>query len=189
MHFAYFCTAKARTMNLTPTIIQDFKSGNLESFYSEAYADLLTYAERQLGEHHALLAEDLVQDAIFQSYRQRDAIADGQQWKTFLFRLIHNAAVSLRRSHSAEQRYLSHEQYAASQQVGEADFVRSLVQQETLERLFGAIRSLPHRYQNIFQLSFEQGLRNPEIAELLKISVRAVVKQKTRLLQLLRQRL
>ena len=95
MHFAYFCTAKARTMNLTPTIIQDFKSGNLESFYSEAYADLLTYAERQLGEHHALLAEDLVQDAIFQSYRQRDAIADGQQWKTFLFRLIHIAAVSL----------------------------------------------------------------------------------------------
>lgn len=170
-------------MQLTPSIIADFKGGRLESFYAEAYADLLTYATRLLGEQHALMAEDIVQDTIFKSYQHRSGIVDGRQWKTYLFRLIHNAAVSIHRSHAAQQRYLS-------QQVElEDDFTRSLVEQETLERLFEAIDELPERYRRLFDLSFEQGLRNEEVAQLLSVSTRAVVKQKARLIDLVGQRL
>ncbi len=129
------------------------------------------------------MAEDIVQDTIFKSYQHRQGIVDGRQWKTYLFRLIHNAAVGIHRSHAAQQRYLS-------QQVElEDDFTRSLVEQETLERLFEAIDELPERYRRLFDLSFEQGLRNEEVAQLLSVSTRAVVKQKARLIDLVGQRL
>ena len=167
-------------MQLTPSIIADFKAGHLDTFYAEAYAPLLTYAARLLGEQYALLAEDCVQDAIFQSYQQRASIADGRQWRAFLYRLVHNGAVSILRHHSAQQRYLN------QQSAVEEDFTLTLIQQETLDTLFAAIDALPERYRRIFDLSFEQGLRNTEIAELLQVSTRAVVKQKARLLKLVR---
>jgi len=183
-HFTYICSVLwPFNMILTPSIIADFKAGRLDSFYTEAYADLLTYAARLLGDHHALLAEDIVQDAIFKSYQQRNIITNGQQWKTYLFRIVHNAVVSIHRNHAAEQRYLS------QQHNMEEDFTRTFIQQETFERLFAAIDALPERYQQIFQLSFEEGLRNNEIAERLQVSTRTIVKNKSRLVELVRQRL
>ena len=170
-------------MQLTPTIVADFQAGRLDTFYAEAYAPLLTYAARLLGERYALLAEDCVQDAIFASYQRRQEIASPGQWKTYLFRLVHNGAVSILRKHQAQQNYL------AEQSGVEADFSRTLIQQETLDALFAAIDQLPERYRRIFDLSFEQGLHNTEIAELLSISTRAVVKQKARLVELVRTHL
>ena len=170
-------------MQLNPSIIADFKAGRLDTFYVEAYPALLTYAARLLGEHHALMAEDCVQDAIFASYQQRDGIRDALQWKNYLFHLVHNNVVSVLRHHQAQQNYLR-EQYDI-----EEDFTRSYIQQETLDTLFQAIDALPDRYRRLFHLSFEQGLRNTEIAKLLQVSTRAVTKQKARLLQLVRQQL
>ena len=170
-------------MQLTTSILADFKAGRLESFYAEAYAPLLTYAARLLGEQQALLAEDCVQDAIFTSYERRDDIVNVQQWKAYLFRLVHNNAVSVLRHHQAQANYLN------EQTNQEDDFLRSIIQQETLDTLFEAIRSLPQRFQNLFNLSFEQGLRNTEIAEILKISTRAVTKQKARLYALVKKQL
>ena len=168
-------------MHLTPSIIADFQAGRLDTFYAEAYAPLLTYAARLLGEQYALLAEDCVQDAIFASYQRRRDIGDPGQWQTFLFRTVHNQAVSILRRHNAQQNYLR------EQTAVEEDFTQSLMQQETLDTLFTAIESLPERYRRLFSLSFGEGLRNREVAELLKVSVRAVVKQKARLIQLVRQ--
>lgn len=168
-------------MHLTPSIIDEFKAGRLDTFYAEAYAPLLTYAVRLLGDQYALLAEDCVQDAIFASYQRRADISNPQQWKTYLFRLVHNAAVSILRHHTAQQNYLR------EQEAIEEDFMHNLIQQETLDRLFTAIDALPERYRRLFNLSFSEGLRNKEIAQLLDVSVRAVVKQKARLIQLIRQ--
>ena len=170
-------------MTLTPSILNDFRAGRLETFYAEAYAPLLTYAARLLGERYALLAEDCVQDAIFTSYQRRQEIHDERQWQTFLFQLVHNGAVSILRHHSAQQNYLQ------QQTAIEEDFTRSLIQQETLDSLFDAISTLPDRLQHLFHLSFEQGLRNTEVAEMLNITTRAVTKQKARLITLVRQQI
>lgn len=165
-------------MHLTPSIIADFQAGRLDSFYAEAYAPLLSYAARLLGDRYALLAEDCVQDAIFTSYQHRHGITNGQEWRNYLFRLVHNGAVSVLRHHSAKENYLR------QQTDIEEDFTRSMIQQETLDTLFSAIRSLPERLQHLFYLSFEQGLRNAEVAEQLSVTTRAVTKQKARLIEL-----
>ena len=61
-----------------------------------------------------------------------------------------------------------------------------LIERETMRRLFVAVDSLPEPYRRIFDLSFEEGLKNREIAAMLGISESAVKKRKARMLNLLR---
>ena len=58
--------------------------------------------------------------------------------------------------------------------------------QETLDLLYDAINALPGEYQQIFELSFVQGLSNGEIASLLNLSVSGTKKRKARFLELMR---
>ena len=64
-----------------------------------------------------------------------------------------------------------------------------MIEQETLSLLYEAIESLPEKYRKIFDLSFEQGLRNAEIARQLEIAEITVKKRKARLIDLLKERL
>ena len=64
-----------------------------------------------------------------------------------------------------------------------------IVEQETVDIIYTAVQSLPEIYRQIFELSFEQALRNSEVAEQLAIAEITVKKRKARLLELLRQRL
>ena len=63
-----------------------------------------------------------------------------------------------------------------------------MIEQETLDLLYRAIDELPERYRTLFKLSFEQGLKNAEVAHLLHISESAVKKQKSQFIRLLRDK-
>ena len=64
-----------------------------------------------------------------------------------------------------------------------------LVLQETLDKLYAAIDSLPDDLRQLFDLSFEQGLQNVEIARMLSLSPETIKKRKARMIDLLRQQL
>ena len=168
-------------MQLTQSIIDDFKAGRLESFYREAYPSLLLYATRILTDGYAFLAEDCVQDCIFRCYQERHRITTPSAWKAYLYTAVHNATVSILRHHRVQE--------AFAQEADEAfdvDTSQHYIEQETLDLLYAAIEGLPAKYRTLFELSFEKGLSNPEVAELLHISVSGVKKQKSRLVELLR---
>lgn len=55
--------------------------------------------------------------------------------------------------------------------------------------LYDAIDELPERYRRIFELNFQQGLKNAEIAALLGVTESAVKKQKAAMIDLVRQSL
>ncbi|MBQ0023823.1 MAG: sigma-70 family RNA polymerase sigma factor [Prevotellaceae bacterium] len=171
-------------MKLTQAIIDDFKAGKLDSFYHEAYPSLLTYAVRILTDGYAFLAEDCVQDCIFQSYQNRNRITDPISWKSFLYTTVHNSAISILRHHKAHENFLNTPKDDTDQ-----DSSQLYIEQETLDLLYSAIEKLPEKYRAIFELSFEQGLSNPEIAEQLHLSVSGVKKQKSKMIQLLRSSL
>ncbi len=71
----------------------------------------------------------------------------------------------------------------------ENDFSINFIEQETLTLLYEAIDALPEKYKTLFDLSFEQGLKNAEVAKLLNISEVAVKKQKSQFKSLLHNRL
>lgn len=182
--FATFAPTKQSGMQLTQTILYDFKAGKLDSFYSEAYTSLLSYATRILTPEYAFLAEDCVQDCIFRSYQQRHSLTDPSRWKSLLYTSVHNSAISILRHHSAQQHYLS-----TNDNLTEQDISLSIIEQETLDLLFSAIDSLPEKYRTLFTLSFEQGLSIPEIADQLNLSISGVKKQKSKMLTILRDKI
>lgn len=172
-------------MELTQAIIDDFKAGNLDAFYREAYPALLTYAARQLADGYAFLAEDCVQDCIFRSYQERDRITDPVSWRAYLYTSVHNACANLLRHHRVHADYVSQSSSASEM----SNVALSFIEQEAFDLLYDAIDRLPDKYRRIFDLSFEQGLSNSEIAQMLSLSVSGVKKQKSKMLQMLREAL
>lgn len=167
---------------LDEDILRDFRQGRLESLYRRMYPGLLLYAVKHAGERHDFLAEDCVQDAIFNAWKRREAFDSIYALKSFLYISIRNEIVSLQRRERAQERYVA-------QLEGEAFFEETVIDSETQGILYNAIRSLPEKERRIFEMSFIEGLKNVEIAEQLGVSDSTVKKTKARALDILRGKL
>ncbi len=162
-------------------IFTDFQRGKIEPLYQNMYGDLLLYASRRLGGDVAFMAEDCVQDAIYKVYLLRHSFLSAATFKSYLYSCIHNQVVSILRKQAAQENYLG--------QQAEEEYQNSMLEQDVLDLLFDAIQTLPERYRKLFDLSFEKGLKNAEVAALLNVSESAVKKQKANLIKQLRNEL
>ena len=171
-------------MDISEHVLNEFRRGNIEPFYLEIYPSLQRYAERVLGADGAYEAEDCIQEAIYKVYQSRKEFSNPMQMRTFMFTCIHNEIISLFRKNQTQGKF---------QKRYQAELVDSLfdnlVLQETLDRLYLAIESLPPHLHQIFEMSFEQGLQNIEIARLLQVSPETIKKRKAKMISLLRQKL
>lgn len=165
-------------------IFQDFKKGKIDRFYTVYYPQLMLYAIRHLGENHSFLAEDCVQDAIYKTYLRRHSFDSLTPFMTYLYASVYHSCISIQRHEAAKDNYL-----AARSMMEEPDFLHSMIEQETLDLLYGAIRELPEKYRNVFELSFEQGLKNAEIARILNMTESGVKRRKAQFLEMMRQKL
>lgn len=159
-------------------IFMDFQQGKIDLLYTNMYGKLILYASRCLGGDMSFLSEDCVQDAIYKTYQMRDTFQSAAAFKSYLYACVHNQAVSHLRRQMAQENYLANRE--------EEDFQNGMIEQEVLDLLFDSIRALPEKYRRLFELSFEQGLKNAEVAQLLDISESAVKKQKTAMVKQLR---
>ena len=169
-------------MELTSSIYHSFQSGRLDDFYTRVYPSLLLFAARNLGDNYAFLAEDCVQDAIYQAYQRRSTFGTPSYLKSFLYQCIHNSAVSILRKYDSQQHY-SHSQTGNA----EPDPATAIIEQETLDLLFDAIDRLPGDLRQVFELSFEEHLTNLEAGQRMGISESGFKKKKAKMIVLLRQ--
>jgi RNA polymerase sigma-70 factor (ECF subfamily) len=163
-------------------VLATFRRGDLAPFYRHVYPVLLLFAERLLGEQAAFLAEDCVQDAVFDAWRGRERFVSLASLKGFLYTAIRHDAVSLSRRERARRRYIG---------TREEDvfFHTAVVDAETLALLRAAIGSLPGREREVLEMSYVEGLKIEEIAGRLCLSGSSIKKYKTSAIRLLRQRL
>lgn len=164
----------------------DFKCGNPRLLYKFLYRDLLLYASSLLSGNLSLLAEDCVQDSIEKAFHQRDIFTSHSHLKSFLYKCIHNQAVSLLRNGTASRNYCDG---SPEFDTLEEDFLVGYIRSETIALLYNAIDRLPDDLRELLQLSFEEGLRNKEIADRLGVAEITVKKKKARMLALLKERL
>ncbi len=177
----YICAQTTFIMGTYEYIFHEFRGGHIAPFYKTMYPELLVYTSRMLGEDYAFLAEDCVQDAVFKAYQQVHSFTTSLQWKVFLYTCIRNEAISILRKAQSQRNYLGQvKDY-------EEDFSLQFIEQETLTLLYAAIDALPEKYRALFSMSFEQGMKNSEIAEQLQIAEITVKKQKARIIELLRK--
>ena len=71
----------------------------------------------------------------------------------------------------------------------EEDVSLAIIYQDALDVIYGAVDALPEQYRELFRMSFEQGLKNAEIARLMSVSEITVKKRKARLIEKLRRML
>lgn len=156
------------------TLLSEFKSNRLDSFYECVYPALLMFAASNLTAKYAFLAEDCVQDAIFSAYNRKQDFYSFNSLKSYLYTCIRNAAVSILRKDRAGSNYTS----GIGAAVSSADLADEIEAQEIHRAIFNALDGLPRIYRDTFELSFVEGLSNAEVAEALGISVSAVKKRK-----------
>lgn len=170
-------------MDWQARIFEEFRRGRLEPFYTHLYPDLLVYASRLLRGEDVYQPEDCVQEAVARSYRRCDTFADDTQWRAFLISTIRNFAISVLRHTDARTNYLNSLDREPSVTP---DLLNDYIEVETRIRINNAVASLPDELRQVFALSFEEGLRNQEIAERLGVAEITVKKRKARLISRLK---
>jgi len=165
-------------------IFENFCRGKIDDFYTYLYPDILVYATSLLQGEYAVKAEDFVQDAVEASYKRRDEFVSAGQWKAFMITCIRNKAISLKRHRDAYDNYVAS---IGDDMLFSADVLNDYIEIETRTRLYNAIAGLPEELRQVFNLSFEEGLRNPEIARRLGVAEITVKKRKHRLIENLRR--
>ena len=177
-----FALRNELNMNISEAIYQDFKAGRIDSLYAEGFSSLKAFAARYLTDHYAMMAEDCVQESIIKAYQTRQTFTSPLQMKAFLFTCVRNASISILRKVGSHQNYLNELQEDYEQELSAA-----IIEQETLDRLHTAIRQLPDKYRQLFDLSYEQGLSRAEVARLLGITIDGVQKRRAKMISLLRE--
>lgn len=163
-------------------IYKSFNAGDVKPFYTEMYPGLLSYAIRQLGDELAYLAEDCVQDAVLESYKERKRLKTPEAWYIWLLKCIYHGCIHHIRKNNSYSTYL--DKRSNNETAPSFDLV--MYQQEALDLLYSAINQLEPRYREVLRMTYFEGLKNREIAEKFGVAEITVKKWKASILDYLR---
>lgn len=154
-----------------------------EAIFRAHYPALVAFAERMLRQRAT--AEDVVQDVLAEVWRRRNGLHVTSSLRAYLFRATRNRALN----HLRHEKLV--ERSAVDQPIGHVppSPPDSLAEREIDVALQRAVRSLPPRCREVFELSRGHGLKYAEIADALGISVKTVEVQMGKALRVLRREL
>ena len=118
------------------------------------------------------LAEDAVQDVFLKLWIKRGTLDPKQSIKSFLFVSLKNHILNIIRHENLV--ILKHIEIMHQTAVSKNDTEYQATYQEYHDILEQAIRRLPRKRRIIFKLKTFKGLKNDEIASMLRISVHTV---------------
>lgn len=164
--------------------IQAGDNGAYDSVFRSWYPTLARVATALLQDPDA--AEEVAQDVMVELWRRRNMIDADISLRAYLLRSIRNRSLNhlrhlkVRRQTEADVEALYHEPTGSDQPI---------VAKEIGVALQRAMRELPPRCREVFELSRAHGLRYAEIAAALDISQKTVEAQIGKALRILRERL
>ncbi len=120
------------------------------------------------------IAEELVEDVFVKLWSQRRQITEIDNLRVYLYVAVKNRSLNAL-SQKARELVAAPFDYLDTQVHDfAADPYEMLITAEMMERMRGAVESLPPRCKMIFKLIREDGLRYKEVAEILNISVNTI---------------
>ncbi len=129
-------------------------------------------------------AEEVVQDLFVNFWEKKDKLLLKVSLKAYLYRAVYNNSIQY---YKKQQRFV-HNDVALLGELPD-DYHDILEQSEAEERIYQTIEQLPEKCKEIFKLKRFDELKNREIAEKLKISIKTVETQMTRALKYLTKNL
>ena len=156
------------------------------NFFFELYYTPLTWFSLRLTDDQTA-AEDIVTEAFLKLWKHRAEIKNPEYIKTYLYRVVQNAAIDLLRSR--KRRTIGDKELQYLTPLSEGTILARLVETEFHHQIFLSLNNLPPRMGKVFRMFYLQGKTYQEIADELQISIHTVRNQRLRALQLLRQEL
>lgn len=147
-------------------------------FFEEQYPSFCIFANNYLQDK--AVSADIVQEAFVYVWNKREYIRDTAAARSYLYKYIKNHCLNFLRDSKRRQEIMK-------ENIESQEFYRdNLVERETYEIIYHAIKDLSHQNQHVIELSLD-GLSNKEIAEELNITVNTVKTIKQRAFKALRR--
>lgn len=175
--------------NVLPTAItmaspKDKAIISFEDLFRAYFQSLYAYAF--LTVRDGQLAEEIVQQVFCRLWEKWSTIAVHTSLNAYLYKAVHNECLQQQRRKKHQTRYQSHVVWQ-EKQVRAGDPSSERLQQKELERRFyQALERLPGQCRLVFQLHRFAGMKYPEIARKLDISLKTVESQMAKALKRLR---
>jgi RNA polymerase sigma-70 factor (ECF subfamily) len=152
-----------------------------EQVFTEYAPRVYNLARRMLGNDAD--AEDVTQDVLLQVVRKLDTFRGDSDFSTWLHRVTVNAALAHRSKrarreehevHDPMEKFLENGHHGAAVKPWSVAPDQRALDQETHRLIEVAIARLPEIYRDVYVLADVEGLNNPDIADILGLSVPAV---------------
>jgi len=167
-------------------ILNRLRAGAQDAFdaiFRSYYPQLVGVAESMLRERES--AEDVVQDVMVELWRRRDSLVLETSLRAYLFRAVRNRALN----HIRHQRIAPRAEPDAALHIAVPAADREMLAGEMQAALKEAVKGLPPRCREIFEMSRVHGLKYAEIAQSMDISVKTVEAQMGKAIRVLRDKL
>jgi len=164
--------------------LQAGDEGAYDTVFRTWYPVLVRVASALLKDADA--AEDISQEVLLELWRRRHVLEANVSLRAYLLRSVRNRSLNhlrhlrVRRDTDADVQALYDEPVTSDQPV---------VAKELADAVQIALRELPPRCREVFELSRVNGLKYSEIAEALGISQKTVEAQMGKALRIMRERL
>lgn len=160
----------------------EIKRGNskaFESLYKRYFYRLRGYAIRYIGNEETVY--DIIQECFLRLWEKRQELKP-VSLSSLLFTMVRNSCINHLKYKSIKSQYTIEECAIseAEERLFYIDFgldaSHKLLYEELQEQINMVMNALPERCREVFVLSREEGLKNREIADKLRISTTAVEK-------------
>jgi RNA polymerase sigma-70 factor (ECF subfamily) len=161
--------------------LRDGSDSAFEKIFRDHYPGLVGFSQSIL--HDRTAAEEVAQEVMVELWRRRFTIAVQTSLKAYLFRSARNRALNVIRHEKIVTR--EEENIAAALPAPPAAD-RPILEGEIEAAIQAAVRTLPPRCREVFELSRFRGLTYAEIANTLDLSIKTVEAQMGKALRLMR---
>ena len=157
------------------TIIKSIRRGDRKAFsevFDHYFSALAAFGYKYVEDRD--IAEDMVQEVFISFWEKRKDFEHILAVKSFLYTSIRNKCLNHLKHEAVKKK---HESSLAYEMNSDHEFSGRVIEEEVFNSLHMQIRELPKGAQEIMLLALN-GLKNPEIAEELGVSVNTVKTQK-----------
>lgn len=164
--------------------LESFSKGDVAAFtdiYNRYYPDLYFLSRGIVGD----LAPDIVADVFVQLWSQKKRFDSGEHLLFYLRAMTRNACYDSLKKEQRASLQLKELSYITDQEH-EVVYFREIIEARLFSLILLEIDRLPPHMREVFRLSYIDGLKNAEIAELLNIKDASVRVRKAEALKLLR---
>ena len=158
-------------------IIQKGDEIAFKQLFGSFYPSLCLFANKYLNDEE--VSQDIAQDAFLYLWNKNADFNSKSSAQSYLYRYVRDRSLNYLRN-----RKLRH-QIELKKMESEFSFRDNLIEEETYNIIYSAIRTLSPQMQQVIELSLD-GLKNQEIADQLNISINSVKTVKARAFTALR---